>query len=417
MLLLGFLYGFALIVASSLLKIDRFLTPNYAPFVDAPHTARQVGYIPALNWSLTYFLLLPNALYLMLTSLGTTVDALDALHSRGMVRNSELQAVRDRTITKSWIAGTVRRRLLLLTFGVILPVTISMGEWFRNNLLRLFHHGPTALAPDYDWGLKGIMCNWSAPHSLLNASFDFCAFCCEGVLYSSILTYFLLLLDLGRVLPHRNEEGSLRLFPDLRSDDPRRGFEIFSDLLQQMLIVVLLAYLMCYLVRLEGAYMDSSGVPNLATFVQGDILTGAKQAFGESKDVFSLLSYLFDQGHASTRSFLAWTGSILVFTFSLVVVLMTVRVAAQCARSNAIQHYAQPGANSLCGGTVLEEQERLKTMVAWPLGYLRANVLLNAMVFAVMTLYWYRIGLFVFGMVLGALLLRVAAGISKWGKA
>src|SRR5215469_5855180 len=116
-LLFGLIPGFTLIFSSILLGIYFFkaTAPEFAP-ID-----REVGYLPALNWSLTYAVLLPAALYLMTESIQGIADALDNLHARRMVRDRNLKVIDDRVLPRSWEIGTRTRSWLLLVFGIVIP--------------------------------------------------------------------------------------------------------------------------------------------------------------------------------------------------------------------------------------------------------------------------------------------------------
>ncbi len=415
--LLGLLPGFLLVFAS--IPGIGFLTahaPEFAP-VD-----REVGYLAALNWSLAYAVFFPGALYLMTESLQGIADALDQLHMRGMVRDRAMEIVRENTITEAWIRGAPARRLLLFVFAALIPGIYAVAEWLPNNLLRLLHSGPRAAWKDYDWGLAGVMHaagepQWSLLYRLGNAAFDLIAFLTEGLLIASCFAYFLLLLDLGRVLPGGARNSALYLVPDLRSSDKRRGFEVFADPLQQSLGVALLTYLILYCVRLEGVYMESRDSTSLAAFVQADIWSGAIQAAGFDKSkvgsvLASVVKHLFSTGDATVRGILAWLMAVLTFTCSLIVVVMTVQKAASRARSNV----SRSRGKSLFGGAVAAEAGLAARMVVWPLGYLKLSRIIALMLLATCTLYFYRIGLFIAGFVAVVLLIRLINGIIRPGR-
>lgn len=419
-LLFGLIPGFTLVFGSILLGIH-FLTakaPEFAPL------DREVGYLPALNWSLAYAVFLPAALYLMTESLQGIADALENLHVRGMVKDSNGKVVIVSVLPRSWEIGTTTRSRLLVIFGVLIPTLYSLGEWFPNNFLRLFHKGPIAKYPDYDWGLAGLIHaasqpEWSFTHRLLNATFDLLAFSTEGLLMGVSFAFFIILLDLGRVLPGTQRPGrgrnrDLVIVPDARSRDPRRGFEIFAEPLKKALGVALLMYLILYCVRLEGSYMNSPGSPSLAAFVQNDIWLGVVAAAEKPKGntLVSVLKYLFSTADQTqtVRGILAWLMAVLVFTFSLIVVVMTIQQAASRAKA-----FAEQSPGMLSGGRLPPREKNKEWMVVWPLGYLKLSNILAIMLLATCTLYLYRIGLFVAGFVVAGLFLKLVLGIVKPG--
>jgi hypothetical protein len=412
LLLFAFLWGIVLIVGSYVLNIDSLMTPNVAPFNGAG--VRQVGYGSALNWSFTYAVLFPVSLYLMIESLLCMKDTLESLNSKGMVRDNNMRPVLQPSLTGSWIKGSMGRGLLILIIGVVLPAALSLGEWFSNNLLRLLGGGPNASYPDYDWGLAGVMFNWSHAMRLCNAGFDLLAFACYGMLLGSSLIYFILLLDLARVIPTHISAPDDRLVPDLRlMSEPRRGFEVFAEPLQQMLVIALLSYLMCYLVRLEGAYMNSTGIADIWTFIKPAFLLGVEEA--KKHSVSGVTSVLFDTGSNTIRGYLAQIASFILFAFSMQVVVITVRTAAQRAHDNATTYLSAAGATPLFDSSVNQERQFLASMTVWPLGYLKPNLILIILVLAAASIYWYRIGLYIVGLVVATLLIKLVARLKKLG--
>jgi hypothetical protein len=153
MLLLGLVPGFSLIAGSLVLGVDslKASSPEFAV------TTREVGYLAALNWSLGYALLLPILLYLMASTLSGLAQAMERLHSRDMVYDSDLQPAPKSALTQTWLDGSLFRTLLMFAFAICIPTFIAIREWYRNNFKRL-NNPPGQLEPwNYDWGLAGIM--------------------------------------------------------------------------------------------------------------------------------------------------------------------------------------------------------------------------------------------------------------------
>jgi hypothetical protein len=422
-LLAAALPGFVLFVGSYLLNLDHVSAPATRPFVGPYPTgtpeyiSREVGYVPTLNWSLTYLLLFPAALYFKITALQGTARALNHFHRRRMWRDASGNPVLKPIVTQSWIEGNPLRTVFLLTFGGVLPIIYSLGEWFPNNFLRLWHGWPPrgwpkADYPDYDWGLSGIMFQWGLGHRMVNAAFDLFAFCCEGLLIACTFVFFLLLLDLGRVLLNPGNGQGLVLIPDLSSTDVRRGFEVFSEPLQQMLLSALLSYIICYLVRLEGLYMNGVGRSSLVDFLAEDnTFEIVQKVFTDPKVLPTLIPGLLTTGPDSFRGVLAWTVSGLISLICVVVVVMTIRAAAKDAQSFALEHFAATDAGPLCDGKADEERDRARTMETWPLAYLQINALIALALLGFATLYFYRIGIYFVLLSLIALLTRTTKSV------
>ena len=417
-MLVGMLPGFALVFGSMLLHIAS--VKAYAP--GFAKVTREVGYVPALNWSFTYAILLPVLLYLMTNTIAGLVDALNRLHDCGMVRDINMVAVRDHSITESWLVGSRGRTRLILVFSAIIPVAFGATEWFLNNLLRLIYANRNAGYPDFDWGLAGVMhlshgADWTLILRLGNALFDFVAFAAEIVLISSLMAFFISVLDLGRVIPSGKGRNELKLIPDLNSRDKRLGFEIFEEPIENLLGVALVAYLICYLVRLQGAYMANESSSSLASFVSTDIFAGIREAAANPTraHLADALVHLFDLGEQQIRGVLAWSMSILIAVFSLSVVIITARGAALAAKFN-VENAIYDGRLELTPQKKRSAEAKLKAMVIWPLGYLRVDALLFWVAIAVFTLFLYRVGLFVAGVVSFTLFARLIYRIVRPGK-
>jgi hypothetical protein len=399
-LLAGMLPGFLLIFGS--MAVHAGLVTAWPPH--AP-VARQVGYLHALNWSLCYALLFPVLLYLMASTIGGLAKALSRLHDCNMVRTPDLKPAAARSLIEKWLSGNSIRKKAMIVFAIATPVCIAFIEWFLNNFWRLVHplryyHPPPLQFSDYDWGLTGIMQQWSMGGNLANAAFDLTAFMMEAFLLSSLLAFFVSVLDLGRVIPTGQINDEFVLLPYLEGRDKRFGFEVFEPALENLLAAALVAYLICFLIRLQGAYMASDAASSLADFVTKDFSDGVLQASAGAKKanlgkVFLNLVNLHDQ---QVRGMLAWLMSVFLAIFSMVAVVWTVRAAALSARTNA-REAIHDGRLSLTPEVAAKANQRLDKMSVWPLGYLRLDVLWFWIAIAVGTLMFYRVGLFVAGMV------------------
>ena len=211
------------------------------------------------------------------------------------------------------------------------------------------------------------------------------------------------------------------LVPDLRPssedvpdflpglEDERFGFEEFAYPLEQLLVASLLAYLICYLVRLEGAYMASTQYSSLAEFVQEDIFLGVR--YLANGDIAEVIHHLFDLKVQQVRAVLASLLSLLISMASIATVLMTISGAARAARDNA-QNALRDGSLKGVKGGKKAALERLKAMKVWPLGYITINMLIFWIVVALLTIWLYRIGLFTAGLVFALLLVRFVSSLT-----
>ena len=382
--------------------------PPYSCSV-GPCGSRQVGYLWAPNWSLTYAILGPLALYLMHRALKGARNALDYLFETEMVRDEDMKPVREHLCRQAWEAGSRTRRFFLIVCAGLVPALLAYPEWCSHNLMRLMAGVCKQCEPsDYDWGLTAIIKGAPEVPKWQNAAFDFWAFTCEGLLIGAAILCFLYLLDLDQVLPGPEGRVNKKLMPNLRSSDPRRGFQRFDEPLQLMLNACLTFFLICYSIRVNRIYMRDGGYASIVDFIQGDIVLLLKNKALESKGS-SLLSVLFGTpSDPQYQEFFSGVALILISLFSLGVISLTVGNAARLAKANAIEYYEREGSQSLFGLAVEEEKKRATEMTTWPLEwrYFQLNALLAIMGLALVSLWYYRVGFYLFLVVVVTLLTR-----------
>ena len=418
---IGFLIGgIGLCLGSIALNIGELMSTAGTPYScdSGPCDAREVGYLWAPNWSLTYAILGPIALFLMVDALKGIRAALDGLFASEMVRGEKMAVIRRPLSTQAWIAGTPFRSLLLFVCAGIVPSLIAYPEWYGHNWERLrLHICNGCNASDYDWGLAAYMpktqnlLSWQA-----NGLFDFATFTCEALLLAAAILTFLYMVDVTEVLPVFRGRVNGHLLPDLRSADPRRGFQRFEEPLQYMLTAGLTFYLVCYSIRINRIYMRSHGYANIIEFIKQE-LTGSSSGFaGFVKNQFS--GALFDVPAPGRQDFLADTALILISFFSLFVVIRTVGTAARRAKSTAAFYYERPDAQSLFGLPIEEERKRVESMRTWPLEwkYFQLNWLITEVLVVIATLWFYRLGLYFCAVIVLAMLKRVKTAVDSWSK-
>jgi hypothetical protein len=301
--------------------------------------------------------------------------------------------------------------VLILACAAIVPAVLAYGEWYPHNFMRLRagECGSCSLS-DYDWGLAAILPearNYPGWH--MNSAFDFLAFTCEGLLIGATVLCFLYLLDMSQVLPGPESRVNKVLFPNLRSDDPRRGFQKFEQPLQLMLNASLVFYLISYLIRINRIYMRDPKFASIIDFMQRHINVLVKNKVLEAKGSGLLAILLETPPETKYQEFFAGIALLLVSFFSLFVIVLTVRSAARRAKANAMEYYERPDAQSLFGLPIEDEKKRAKEMTTWPLEwrYFQLDALLVMMLMATVVLWFYRLGFYVFLLFIATVLARL----------
>jgi hypothetical protein len=355
----------------------------------------------------------------MIEALKGTHAALDGLFDSKMVRGSKMMVVRAHLSTDAWQKGTTWRGIFLFVCGVLVPALMAYAEWYNNNWKRLRQGTCVGCdQSDYDWGLTAIM---PATKGLLsaraNAYFDFAAFTCEGLLIGSAVIFFLYMADVTEIIPVSGGRVRGHLLPDLRSNDKRRGFQMFEEPLQYMLSAALTFYLICYSIRINRIYMRTQGSDNnILEFIKRE-LSGQSSGFsGFVRNQFS--GALFEVPTPGRQDFFADTALLLVSFFALLVVIRTVGTAARRAKATAAFHYERQDSESLFGLSVEDEKQRLETMSTWPLEwkYLKLNWLVIEILVALISLWFYRIGLYLAAVIVVALIKRIKREIDMQTK-
>ena len=354
----------------------------------------------------------------MIEALKGIRSALDGLFDADMVRGSNMVVIKEHLSTDAWLKGTKWRGGLLFVCGVLVPVLMAYVEWYKNNWKRLQQGMCFGCdQSDYDWGLTAIMPATKALLSVrTNALFDFAAFTCEALLIGSAVIFFLYMLDVTEVIPVSGSRASGHLLPDLRSVDNRRGFQMFEEPLQYMLSATLTFYLVCYSIRLNRIYMRSQGYGNILEFIKKELSGESGGLSGFIRNQFS--GALFDVPAPGRQDFFADTALFLISFFALLVVVRTVGTAARRAKATAAFYYERRDAESLFDLPVEEERKRLETMRTWPLEwkYFQLNWLLAEIAVAMISLWCYRLGLYLAALIVIALIKRVKKEIDKQTK-
>lgn len=414
------LIGAALIFASWAIGISDVTFHAGRNGISAPLPARQVGYVEALNWSVTYFVLFPVTCTVLLSVLKDIPKVTQELEEMQVLRGPA-GARPAALIIDEWKTGSPIRAGFVGTIGICLPAGYSLWEWFYNNLLPLAlpsTHRPTDYW-DWDWGVRCVMTEFRCTDTnrLLNAGFDLACFLVQFVYLSSLLTFVIYVVDFRTALLRQRPD--VRLMPALRLKDKRRGFGQFEPMLIKLLAVVVLAFVAAYLVRIENLYLRSSTAKSLWAYVKTDILRAIQKGLTGGFSFLSgsgdggWMSTLFDVGGITGRqTILASMGLAVLFLAAVAVVVGVVCEAAGIARTNALAHYAHPDAVPLYGLALEDEQARTESMQIWPMGYVRINSIVVWTAFAVMSLVYFKIGLIFFGFSI-ALILRTITKLFK----
>lgn len=415
--LIGLMFvGFLLLLGAIPLGILTFTPPV------GTNQGREVGYGAAINWSLNYGLLFPIAAYLMLSSLQAVSRSLERMDGCGMIRDSrDLTIERSATELRAAWETDSRGTKAMIRVAIALALLIALGEWIYGNLIPLIT-GSLAGREEIDWGLGALVRNGGAIARLANGVFDLVAFLLEAALIASMLSFLILMFDFGN-LSEYSRRYSVQLIPDLTSEDPRRGFQVFEAPLRRLVYVSFVAFLMAYATRLQNLYLRDLDTNNIWQFIHNDVVAGFTAELtgkGAGEKLAQLFSNAFtptlhDRPLATSLNFSEVAvvfGMFAVAVTVFVVVSDTARNAAREACDAAKAHYDHGGA-PLYPATPGDAKQILKTMDVWPIRYLSLNLLICLSIAAAATLFFYRLGLITAGAVLAMAILRAIVEIRR----
>lgn len=177
-----------------------------------------------------------------------------------------------------------------------------------------------------------------------------------------------------------------------------------------MLVVVLILYIMTYFVRIEGLYLASTDATSLASFARDDIFHGISDGMAGQKT--NLAATLFRTGPVAFPAVTTGLAVLIVFFFSLFVTVGSVCDAASVAKSS-VANMSNEQCLDAWGLTKDQASKLANEMDIWPVGYVRYDLLLLGVFFAIFTLVFYRIGLYVTGLIIGMVVITAFRRITR----
>ncbi|HEY9011900.1 MAG TPA: hypothetical protein VIN06_12860 [Devosia sp.] len=237
-----------------------------------PHIlAKQVGFGLALNWSVGLCLLFPFFIYCVCETVNGGLWAVDEMVRRQMIVSDSWH-----TPTDAFMRKLVRRRtftLILVVVAVTVLATFFVALQYYRVVGRFYGEGafPTFRFDDpqneADWsiaapicahtGEKSAQCTMVLQYRALNSWFSAAAY--AYLVYLGAISAISFMCAFGLyvrfIFAADVRNAKLRVIPDLRSTDPRRGFEVLEDFFTYAIIGCFVLFAMGYLVTLQNVYL------------------------------------------------------------------------------------------------------------------------------------------------------------------
>ena len=353
------------------------------------------GYFSAINWSVGFTLFVPLFFYYGLGAFKTANRFGSNLFEKGMLVNINFRSEPDaekhfNDTWKSILIANERWAIFLLCCGLM----FTSYEWWTSS------YGPLmcgSVIPEVDWSVKALDTS-SNVNPLVNAAFSFFVFSMQAAFIGG-LAYFISLIISVVTLLSPEERKSVRIIPNLNTDDSRLGFQVFENLAVNILWTSAFGYAIFYLSRLWNAYLHADQpYSSLYDFVIGSILTGFSKNVSFQKIVSQAGDTLFEIGTFSSSGILVISAALVIFSLSVIIVLVALRGLASQSKDELLTFLESKDESFLFSGIPKKKCiAKLKAMEMWPISYPKPTELLLMATFALISLIFFRMGLLYIG--------------------
>ena len=355
---------------------------------------KQIGYTGAINWVGVTILILPCLIFFLLAVSRSFGATFDSLAERGMLVDSERNPVAPRLPQKEWQKFLDKMRLPLAIFLVI-AVCQPIVEWVGTSARPLMSKDIAQVSEEeYDWSVAEILRQppgncWERTR---NGLFSLLVFASQSIMIIAVAYLFSITFLLCAFL--HEHRATWQIIPDLSDPDPRRGFQLFEEPITNLITAGLLAIAMFYLSTVHNYYLRTT-YPTLPEFLVEDVVAGSLSLArnDNSGSIPHLLNPAPSQLRSDPENFSAGATRL----GGLIVILLVWGAPLWILRGVAMR-----------GKLIIKQKAgKILTMRFWPLSYLSLNGYLLLCTVAGLSLLYYRVGLWVFGVLFGVTIARV----------
>jgi hypothetical protein len=384
---------------------------------------REVGYVFAPNWSLALIIIVPALIHFVLSAYQDVTRVVNSLEQKRMLANTRREPWslgRAATLHHQWNTYWSHTTYVLVA-AMLIALFASMLEFYFNSAVPLATGDVQRMAEpaQADWDVGSLLNgNYSHLSRAANMGFTFVAYLGQTFVVSVILTLVALIFAVAVLIYQRTKGNTgLRLVPSLISDDPRLGFEVFEFFLTNVLYALLTCFLLLYCARIQNIYLRSSH-SSLFQFLQKDIVQGFAHAaahLGKLELTGSEIRSLFAVDGGDYTSMAALIGGVVALLAVGVFLILLLRNGAIQCREAFVNYIAQRSSDFSTFTDDSEQAclEKLKNMHVWPFKYPKPNQLLVLFAIGIFTLICYKVGLFLFGILLFVIIRRAVLSIMR----
>lgn len=392
---------------------DEVIGNHHAPVM------KEVGYLSAINWAFGLGVFFPVMLYFVLTAMESLDKALERALAAGMLRRKKGATGRtaDVIVRERWDA-TLRTASRYVGFLFTVGFLFSMAEWWTNSGQQLSAHSLDGLASgEYDWSVAALVLKQGvAPTPMANGVFSCIVFtllqggfiAALGLLITFMLAinnFFSWLSDERKQLkaiannaktpnkPAQRKDEIVVVTLNLKSKDPRLGFEFFEDAVAKVLLAASFAFCVFYSSRLWNVFLHNGFDHDVGDFFKRYVLLGLANDGKKTAWIDNAREAIHGMAVAAMdfSSVLVTVAALSVFLIVASLPSIVLNKAANEARENTKKRKLTPA-----------NQTKLTQLQTWPLGYPSQTILWLGIVLAVVTMFFYPLGVVFLTMVVVA---------------
>jgi hypothetical protein len=365
---------------------------------------KQVGYANLPNWWLVFTVILPLAVFCLLTLLRRAPSAFTQMADRQMFVDKQWVALSHADGLAQWTRELGRVDPYAKAM-IALAAVFSLGEWAAVSAVPLAIEGAFR-KQSVDWAVAAI--ESGAGYRIVNALFSLCAFILQAVAFSALGVYLAFLIALWQF----REAAGFDMIPDPRSNNGRKGFETLEPVLVQVFHVGLLTLVMLYLSRYSKEYLSGTKA-SFWDFVKPDLTLGIL-ARSDDKTLDAVRHWSSTLSVVDLNEF----GMMAVTVLGLVVAVLNFALPAivlrNCAREGSERLQLRLNeVTSYNGQPSADAKASLEKMAFWPTSYVSSAWLWVLTAFAICCLFFTQLGPVILGIVVCSVVVRVAVAAAR----
>lgn len=245
-----------------------------------------------------------------------------------------------------------------------------------------------------------------------NLIFSLFAFLLQAAELSALALFISIVAAFGGFAILLSGHSGFLLWPHLKSEDKRRGFELFEGPGTLIVATSLLLFCVIYLTVLQNYYLRQEGSSSLLSLVLGTAEEGVRSdAEGWKSLLLPQLSSDFSTLWAIVAAFIVIA---VVFVFVPCILLAWAGHRARDHAAQALVQMEDKESRRRHGLDTNKARQRLATMVVWPYHYLSLNALLVVAGLLLAALFWPRLAPFAYGTLLVYSVFAVKGQLGSW---